>query len=92
MTKLPSHMSSGWMLPILPYRSNNNPDNRYSCSNCAKSYKWRESLLKHRRIECGKLPAFGCEICGYRFMHKHHLLKHRKTVHHTPIAQIIDSK
>nr|XP_033333672.1 zinc finger protein 775-like [Megalopta genalis] len=54
---------------------------RFVCGTCGKSYKWKESLLKHRRIECGKLPQFCCEFCGYRFMHKHHLMKHVSAIH-----------
>ncbi|CAL7939887.1 unnamed protein product [Xylocopa violacea] len=55
---------------------------RFFCDACGKSYKWKESLFKHKRVECGKLPQFTCEVCGYRFMHKHHLLKHLTSVHH----------
>ncbi|XP_076754014.1 uncharacterized protein LOC143425135 isoform X28 [Xylocopa sonorina] len=59
---------------------------RFFCEACGKSYKWKESLFKHKRVECGKLPQFTCEVCGYRFMHKHHLLKHLSSVHHmTPL-------
>ncbi|XP_053973088.1 zinc finger and SCAN domain-containing protein 10-like [Hylaeus volcanicus] len=54
---------------------------RFFCESCGKSYKWRESLLKHKRVECGKLPQFSCEVCGYRFMHKHHLRKHMTSIH-----------
>ena len=59
----------------------------FSCESCGKSYKWKESLLKHQRIECGKLPNFFCEICGNRFMHKHHLIKHMASIHQiTPVS------
>ncbi|XP_076683180.1 zinc finger E-box-binding homeobox 2-like [Andrena cerasifolii] len=54
---------------------------RFYCESCGKSYKWKESLKKHKRIECGKLPQIPCEVCGHRFMHKHHLLKHVNSVH-----------
>ncbi|XP_076172998.1 uncharacterized protein LOC143149473 [Ptiloglossa arizonensis] len=57
------------------------PDRRFFCESCGKSYKWKESLFKHKRVECGKLPQFSCEVCGYRFMHKHHLLKHMTSIH-----------
>ena len=56
-------------------------DKKFACDNCGKAYKWRESLVKHRRIECGKKPQFACEICGNRFMHKHHLIKHLYSIH-----------
>ncbi|XP_032662885.1 zinc finger protein 154-like [Odontomachus brunneus] len=56
-------------------------DKRYTCDTCGKSYKWKESLCKHQRIECRKQPQFICKICGYRFMHKHHLTKHVTRIH-----------
>ncbi|XP_015436085.1 PREDICTED: zinc finger protein 2-like [Dufourea novaeangliae] len=56
-------------------------ERRFYCDNCGKSYKWKESLFKHKRVECGKLPQFSCEVCGYRFMHKHHLIKHMTSIH-----------
>ncbi|XP_043789496.1 longitudinals lacking protein isoform X16 [Apis laboriosa] len=56
-------------------------ETRFFCESCGKSYKWKESLLKHKRVECGKLPQFSCEVCGYRFMHKHHLVKHMAAIH-----------
>ncbi|XP_076237934.1 uncharacterized protein LOC143181436 [Calliopsis andreniformis] len=62
-------------------RSQQDPLSRFYCESCGKSYKWKESLFKHKRVECGKLPQFPCEICGHRFMHKHHLLKHVTSVH-----------
>ncbi|XP_051166515.1 zinc finger protein 595-like [Leptopilina boulardi] len=59
----------------------------YNCETCGKGYKWKESLLKHQRIECGKMPQFTCDICFNRFMHKHHLLKHKTAIHQmTPIS------
>ncbi|XP_025159626.1 longitudinals lacking protein, isoforms A/B/D/L-like [Harpegnathos saltator] len=56
-------------------------DKRYACDTCGKSYKWKESLCKHQRIECRKQPQFVCNVCGYRFMHKHHLTKHVTRIH-----------
>ncbi|XP_017756820.1 PREDICTED: zinc finger protein CKR1-like [Eufriesea mexicana] len=61
-------------------------ETRFFCDTCGKSYKWKESLFKHKRVECGKLPQFTCEVCGYRFMHKHHLVKHLASIHRmTPL-------
>lgn len=56
-------------------------ETRFFCETCGKSYKWKESLFKHKRVECGKLPQFTCKVCGYRFMHKHHLVKHLTSIH-----------
>lgn len=57
---------------------------KYPCDKCGKVYKWKESLFKHKRIECGKPPRLACEICGNRFMHKHHLAKHLTSIHQFP--------
>ncbi|XP_012150868.2 uncharacterized protein LOC100878650 [Megachile rotundata] len=54
---------------------------RYPCNNCGKTYKWRESLNLHKRMECGIEPRFSCKICGRRFKHKHHVTKHHKSIH-----------
>lgn len=62
-------------LPIFVFRSS------YLCNNCGKTYKWKESLNLHKRMECGIEPRFCCKVCGRRFKHKHHLTKHHKSIH-----------
>lgn len=62
-------------LPIFVFRSS------YLCNTCGKTYKWKESLNLHKRMECGIEPRFSCKICGRRFKHKHHLTKHHKSIH-----------
>ncbi|KAG5890751.1 hypothetical protein JTB14_013097 [Gonioctena quinquepunctata] len=34
----------------------------YRCTNCLKYYRHKQSLHRHRKFECGKLPLFKCEI------------------------------
>ncbi|XP_018310313.1 zinc finger protein 35-like [Mycetomoellerius zeteki] len=53
----------------------------YPCNRCGKIYKWRESLSLHKRMECGIEPRFACNICGRKFKHKHHLMKHHNSIH-----------
>ncbi|XP_063993912.1 oocyte zinc finger protein XlCOF6-like [Diachasmimorpha longicaudata] len=36
----------------------------FICNICGKSYMWRESLQKHQRVECGKLPSIPCPRPG----------------------------
>ncbi|KAG7205760.1 hypothetical protein KM043_007709 [Ampulex compressa] len=36
----------------------------YPCYTCGKTYKWKESLNLHKRMECGIEPRFPCKICG----------------------------
>lgn len=62
-------------LPIFVFRSS------YLCNNCGKTYKWKESLNLHKRMECGIEPRFSCKVCGRKFKHKHHLAKHHKSIH-----------
>ncbi|XP_076621394.1 longitudinals lacking protein, isoforms N/O/W/X/Y-like, partial [Colletes latitarsis] len=62
-------------LPIFVFRPS------YVCNNCGKTYKWKESLNLHKRMECGIEPRFSCTICGRKFKHKHHLTKHQKSIH-----------
>ncbi|XP_015436088.1 PREDICTED: zinc finger protein CKR1-like [Dufourea novaeangliae] len=62
-------------LPFFAYRPS------YLCNTCGKTYKWKESLNLHKRMECGISPRFACKICGRRFKHKHHLTKHHKSIH-----------
>ncbi|XP_020288345.1 gastrula zinc finger protein XlCGF57.1-like [Pseudomyrmex gracilis] len=35
----------------------------YQCNTCGKSYKWKESLSLHKRMECGIEPRFTCVCC-----------------------------
>ncbi|KAH0952327.1 hypothetical protein HN011_006189 [Eciton burchellii] len=53
----------------------------YPCDTCSKTYKWKESLSLHKRMECGIEPRFACGLCGRKFKHKHHLMKHGKSIH-----------
>ncbi|KAG7205759.1 hypothetical protein KM043_007708 [Ampulex compressa] len=71
--------SSAWFLGLR---------RRYVCDNCGKTYKWKESLQQHRRLECGIEPQFGCIFCGRRFKHKHHLKEHLKRRHRCDRPQI----
>ncbi|XP_076173003.1 longitudinals lacking protein, isoforms N/O/W/X/Y-like isoform X2 [Ptiloglossa arizonensis] len=59
---------------------------KFVCDNCGKTYKWRESLQQHRRLECGIEPQFGCIFCGRRFKHKHHLKEHLKRRHQSKLS------
>ncbi|XP_066584848.1 gastrula zinc finger protein XlCGF57.1-like [Prorops nasuta] len=38
-------------------------EKRWICFQCGKRYIWKDSLLKHLRVECGKDPTFECPIC-----------------------------
>jgi DNA-directed RNA polymerase subunit RPC12/RpoP len=54
----------------------------YRCSNCGKVYRWKNTLLRHLRLECGKEPQFHCPYCPYRAKRKGNLQKHVLLRHH----------
>jgi len=39
---------------------------RFRCCNCGKVYRWKNTLYRHLRLECGKEPQFHCPYCPYR--------------------------
>ncbi|XP_021915086.1 longitudinals lacking protein, isoforms A/B/D/L isoform X25 [Zootermopsis nevadensis] len=53
----------------------------FQCTTCGNIYKYRRSLLRHIRLECGKEPQFQCPGCPLRFKHKNHLMRHATTKH-----------
>lgn len=55
---------------------------RHFCSKCGKEYKWMQSLVRHKREECGKDPQYSCSLCGSKIRHKWMLKKHMINVHH----------
>lgn len=57
----------------------------WSCYQCGKRYMWRDSLMKHLRVECGKDPSYECPICGRKFKHKHRWQSHARLIHYINI-------
>jgi uncharacterized Zn-finger protein len=53
----------------------------YICPKCHKRYRWRDSLRRHQRVECGLEPQHACPTCGRMFKHKHQMVAHGR-VHH----------
>lgn len=54
----------------------------YRCSSCGKLYRWKNTLLRHLRLECGKEPQFHCAYCPYSAKRKGNLQKHVMLRHH----------
>lgn len=48
----------------------------WTCNVCGKWYKHRESLRRHTREECGKMPRHQCYVCHLYFYHKHNMKTH----------------
>ncbi|CAG0882470.1 unnamed protein product [Cyprideis torosa] len=53
----------------------------WSCQRCGKQYKWRDSLKRHVRLECGVPPKFECNLCGRKFSQRSNMMSHRLLVH-----------
>ncbi|KDR21817.1 Longitudinals lacking protein, isoforms F/I/K/T, partial [Zootermopsis nevadensis] len=54
----------------------------YVCPKCHKRYRWRDSLRRHQRVECGLEPKHACPTCGRMFKHKHQMVVHGR-IHHS---------
>ncbi|XP_031774518.1 zinc finger protein 2-like [Apis florea] len=55
------------------------------CFGCGKRYKWRDSLLRHQRVECGnKEKKFCCKLCPKKFYHQYKLNEHYQGRHKIP--------
>ncbi|KAG8259406.1 hypothetical protein J6590_014876 [Homalodisca vitripennis] len=53
----------------------------FTCDRCGKKYKWDTSLMRHKRLECGKTPQFSCDFCSYKAKHKNSLKTHLALKH-----------
>ncbi|XP_071634198.1 longitudinals lacking protein, isoforms N/O/W/X/Y-like [Temnothorax longispinosus] len=53
----------------------------FACSRCGRSYKWKTSLQRHERLECGKEPQFKCPFCPQRCKRKEHWQHHIRKWH-----------
>lgn len=51
----------------------------FCCQHCGNRYKWKSTLRRHERVECGgKEPTFKCEFCPYKAKQKGNLRVHLK--------------
>lgn len=50
----------------------------YVCEDCGRFYKYKKTLISHKRFECGKEAQFGCpeEGCFYKAKTRGNLKKH----------------
>lgn len=53
----------------------------HRCEQCGRSYRYRENLLRHIRVECGKEAQFHCIYCKYKTKHKTNLQRHLRSRH-----------
>lgn len=52
-------------------------DDFHQCVNCRRSYKYKGSLDRHLKYECGKEPQFYCPNCPKKFHLKHNWERHQ---------------
>ncbi|KAJ9593115.1 hypothetical protein L9F63_027646 [Diploptera punctata] len=60
----------------------------FRCEVCARTYRHRENLARHVRVECGKEAQFYCMYCQYKSKHKHDLLRHMKCRHPVSFSEL----
>ncbi|KAH1002425.1 hypothetical protein HUJ04_008513 [Dendroctonus ponderosae] len=51
---------------------------QFDCSRCNKTYKYKSSLSKHLKYECGVEKQFRCTLCSYSGKQKAHLISHMR--------------
>lgn len=54
----------------------------HDCPHCGKQYKWKITLNRHLRLECGKEPQFPCPLCPMKFKRKDQMLSHVNSRRH----------
>lgn len=57
------------------------PDKRFRCLQCGRSYKLKTHLTRHVRFECGVEPQFHCTHCGKSFTRKDSMTTHIRMFH-----------
>ncbi|XP_033210159.1 zinc finger protein 254-like isoform X2 [Belonocnema kinseyi] len=67
--------------------SNMKSEKKYKCEKCARSYKKKNGLNRHKKFECDVIPQFGCIFCGKRFKRKNQMNTHVRLVHLKSNAQ-----
>lgn len=60
---------------------------KFTCTACGKSYKYRGGLSQHLRFHCGKEPQFECQFCGRKFVQPGSLKTHLGLVHNTIMSK-----
>lgn len=53
----------------------------YICNRCGKSYKYKKTLNRHARQECGRTAAHLCPYCPKKFKRKDIARDHIRNVH-----------
>ncbi|KAG8259383.1 hypothetical protein J6590_014853 [Homalodisca vitripennis] len=60
----------------------------HACDGCGRVYKYKRSLARHQRYECGTEQQFPCPMCPYRAKQKCHLVTHTVLRHYSDVSKI----
>ncbi|XP_054288112.1 zinc finger protein syd-9-like [Macrosteles quadrilineatus] len=73
---------------IKPRKTKFAPQAFHNCTFCGKWYRSKTSLGLHRRLECGKEPAFQCPFCPLKTHQKGNLQVHIRKKHTNESAEV----
>ena len=54
----------------------------FNCPSCRRTYRYKRSLERHLKFECGVEPKFVCDFCPYKCKQKANLEKHMNCRHY----------
>lgn len=64
----------------------------FECRHCGKRYRWKSTLRRHERVECGgKAPSYDCPYCSYKAKQKGNLGVHLRK-HHPDLPSLTPEK
>ncbi|XP_076237935.1 uncharacterized protein LOC143181437 [Calliopsis andreniformis] len=76
--RLFAHLKTDGKLGVLSLRLHRKP---YPCHSCGRSYTRKDTLRRHMRDECGKIPQYICYVCQKGFKQKSNFQRHSANVH-----------
>lgn len=74
-------LSNVWETPLAESLNGAQKEGPHMCPTCGRVYKWKITLNRHLRLECGQERQFQCELCCMRFKRKCHMERHRMLRH-----------
>lgn len=60
------------------------PNSRYKCERCNKTYSRKYDLQRHLREAYGVDPLYKCDFCEHQTKRKENLTKHILNIHKKP--------
>lgn len=73
-------------------KSESESGHQFACRHCGKRYRWKSTLKRHERVECGgQAPSFGCPYCQYKAKQRGNLSVHMRK-HHGDKPQLASNR